>query len=413
MVALADNRVVAAVVAAARTLARAIRLSRWWFNAIWLVFLANSAGEVADKPWSPVLRGLLIAGIAVFAVCYIWCTALWNDAEEHPVLRYAVPLVMYLLAAPISMTGPHSGGYVYIYVAAGAALALPPRWIGWAFAAVGVSLVATGLYSGASLGDVVLALVITLFVGLMVMVFRGRERARAELREARETLARLAVNEERLRLARDLHDLLGHSLSLITLKSELAGRFLPANPEAAAREVADIEQVSRQALVDVREAVSGYRRPTLDVELARADQALTTARVEFLNEVPEGRRAGWLAPAREAALAWALREAVTNVVRHSQARRCWVRLVQRDAELMLEVADDGHGAAASNGEDAGAPVPYGNGLSGLYERLALESGRLETAADGTGFMLRAFVPVGQGEETGGRTEVRAVDPASG
>ncbi len=154
-------------------------------------------------------------------------------------------------------------------------------------------------------------------------------RTTIELREARATVAQLAANEERLRLARDLHDLLGHSLSLITLKSELAGRMLPAHPEKAAQQVADIEQVSRQALVDVREAVSGYRRPRLAGELAGAQVALTAAGITAalppdLDPVPADTD-----EEAESALAWALREAVTNVVRHSGARRCTVEVLGR------------------------------------------------------------------------------------
>ena len=122
-------------------------------------------------------------------------------------------------------------------------------------------------------------LVVVLLVGFAMTGVRQLVRTTVELRKARATVAQLAANEERLRLARDLHDLLGHSLSLITLKSELAGRMLPDHPDKAAQQVADIEQVSRQALVDVREAVTGYRRPRLAGELAGAQVALTAAGV--------------------------------------------------------------------------------------------------------------------------------------
>ncbi len=387
MAELTRERLASAVVVRAQALARRSRLNRWWFQSFWLFYLLQPAGEVLHQPWPLVGRVALLAGLGVFCVCYLWCCSLWTDREDAPVLRYVAPAAMLVIAVPVAYVAGKSGLYVYVYVGSAAMFALPMTWVRNVIGVMlGVVLV-TGLAGAAAWSDIILAMVLTLFISLMVMLARGRAEATEKLREAQETLARLAVNEERLRFARDLHDLLGHSLSLITLKSELAGRFLPANPEAAAREVADIERVSRQALVDVREAVSGYRRPTLEVELARADHALATARIELIDETPPGPSPGRLPPAREAALAWALREAVVNVVRHSQARRCWVRLAQREAEMVLEVADDGRGAGGGDG------VPYGNGLSGLYERLTLEGGRLETEAAGQGFVLRAWVPI--------------------
>jgi two-component system sensor histidine kinase DesK len=214
-----------------------------------------------------------------------------------------------------------------------------------------------------------------------------------ELREARATVAHLAAAEERLRLARDLHDLLGHSLSLITLKSELAGRFMDQDRQEAARaQVADIENVARQSLIDVREAVGGYRRPTLAVELAAAKTALAAAQVtlEADPSVAEGRPG--LGGEEAGALAWALREAVTNVVRHGEgATVCTVSMDETwDGEgaryAVLEVSDNGRGPGKSG---------PGNGLSGLEERLALVDGRLETGVGrrGKGFLLRALVPL--------------------
>jgi two-component system sensor histidine kinase DesK len=162
--------------------------------------------------------------------------------------------------------------------------------------------------------------------------------------------------------------------------------LLPGQPEAAAQQVADIEQVSRQALVDVREAVSGYRRPTLPGEIAGARTALTAAGVlaDLPADPPEE-----LPEEAESALAWSLREAVTNVVRHSGARRCTVTLqtLQTLAGPVAEltVTDDGGGGAA----------PPGNGLTGLTERLEAVGGSLLAGPAGrTGFRLVARVPVG-------------------
>jgi two-component system, NarL family, sensor histidine kinase DesK len=186
-----------------------------------------------------------------------------------------------------------------------------------------------------------------------------------------------------LRFARDLHDLLGHSLSLITLKSELAGRLLPAAPEKAAMEVHDIEGVARQAMREVREAVAGYRQPTLVEELAGAGEMLEAAGISCRIE----NEAGVLPNAVDAVLAWAVREGATNVIRHSRARHCQILVAREDEEIYAEISDDGEGSQKGNGGASG------NGLSGLAERAATFAGRVETGSpsDG-GFRLHVSLP---------------------
>jgi two-component system, NarL family, sensor histidine kinase DesK len=204
-----------------------------------------------------------------------------------------------------------------------------------------------------------------------------------ELRSAREELARMAVNEERLRFARDLHDLLGHSLSLITLKSELAGRLLPEEPEKAETEVHDIEEVARQALGEVREAVAGYRSPTLDEELAGAAEMLGAAGIDFELE----NEAGLLPREIDGVLAWAVREGTTNVIRHSQARNCHILLAREDGMVYATITDDGRGET-----DQGTS---GSGLPGLAERVATFSdGEFDAGPlpEG-GFRLRVELPL--------------------
>ena len=202
-----------------------------------------------------------------------------------------------------------------------------------------------------------------------------------ELVAAREELANLAVVNERLRIARDLHDLLGHSLTVIRAKSELASRVGIDDPERAAKEMAEVESVARQALVDVREAVTHYRRPTLAGERANARMALAAAGIvaDFNDDEVA------LSPEVDETLAWVLREAVTNVVRHSGAMRCHVKTAYDGDDVRLEVVDEGTGAATA-GVD-------GSGIAGLRERIAAVGGTLE-AGELThgGFSVVARVP---------------------
>ncbi|WP_406449586.1 sensor histidine kinase [Streptomyces sp. NBC_00876] len=208
-----------------------------------------------------------------------------------------------------------------------------------------------------------------------------------ELRATRQELARTAVEKERLRFSRDLHDLLGHTLSVIVVKSEAARRLAPGDMGAALLQVADIESVGRQALTEIREAVTGYREGSLATELDRARSALTAARIE-----PSVRRSGPpLAPQTEALLGWVVREAVTNVLRHSTATACAFVVDGTPERVRLTVTDDGRGDAP-----AAAPTPGigGTGLKGLTERLATAGGSLTAGPKpGGGFMVTAELPV--------------------
>ncbi len=215
---------------------------------------------------------------------------------------------------------------------------------------------------------------------LMVLVGLGNHHwavshcAQQKLRLANDEIEHLAKVAERERIARDLHDVLGHTLSLITLKSELARKLVDRDPERAKQEMQDVENASRAALADVREAIRGYRSEGIFAELARARAALETAGVSVecdADSVP-------LSPAQESVLALALREAVTNVVRHAQAQRCNVSLKRNQALCTLEVADDGRGADG----------PEGNGLRGMRERLEALGGSLRLlSSNGTRLII--------------------------
>jgi len=199
-------------------------------------------------------------------------------------------------------------------------------------------------------------------VGGSNIYFAQRNRALAKLRIANEEIEHLATVAERERIARDLHDVLGHTLSVIILKSELAGKLMDRDPQRAGNEIREVEQISRKALSEVRDAIRGYRSQGLPAELAKAKATLETAGVSVKCEAAKLA----LPAVHESVLSMAVREAVTNVVRHAQARNCSMRLVQRNGSCHLEIEDDGRGGDHSEG----------NGLRGMRERVEMLGGTL-------------------------------------
>jgi two-component system sensor histidine kinase DesK len=205
-----------------------------------------------------------------------------------------------------------------------------------------------------------------------------RYRHQITLWRAREDLDEMAKIAERERIARDLHDVLGHTLSVIALKSELASKLADRDPGRAIDEIRDVEQIARQALTDVRRAIEGYQQRGLSGELQNAARALNAAGIRLETQVA----AVDLPPRLETTLALAVREAVTNVIRHARATRCTVRVQAGNAEVMLMVADDGRGGA----------VAEGNGLAGMRSRVAELGGTLQV--DGSsGVRLTVRLPV--------------------
>jgi len=230
----------------------------------------------------------------------------------------------------------------------------------------------------------------TLIIGLVTIFETEEAKANRRLDLAHEEIERLAKIAERERIARDLHDLLGHTLSVITLKSDLAVRLVGHDDARAGREMEEVARVSRQALKEVREAVRGYRLRSLQGELEAARDMCVAAGLAFDYLVKPPLLLGSLPPAQETVLALALREAVTNVTRHAAATHCTVRLLSSTAsngcaEVSLEVEDDGRGKDA----------PDGAGLSGMRERVALLGGRLSIAgrSPGTRLVLRLQTPL--------------------
>ncbi|MFJ6390477.1 sensor histidine kinase [Streptomyces sp. NPDC091972] len=362
------------------------------WTGIWLVYLSAPVSDLLHGGHgvaAVVLGWLGLAGFVAWYLALLFRTGRRN-AQEFVLASLAV---LSAESALLVLTLGREWLVLFVYVSIASGAALPLRLARWTVPVASALMACLALVVTDGTEYIGALLIPALLGGFAMTGVRELVRTTIELREARARVAQLAANEERLRLARDLHDLLGHSLSLITLKSELAGRMLPAHPDKAAQQVADIEQVSRQALVDVREAVSGYRRPRLAAELAGAQVALASAGVSAtlpaepdLTGVPEE---------SESALAWALREAVTNVVRHSGARGCTVELLHRQTldgpRLELTVEDDGSGGSGDG---------PGNGLTGLTERLEKAGGTLEAAGTRRGFRLVARVPAGGAGDIG-------------
>ena len=216
-------------------------------------------------------------------------------------------------------------------------------------------------------------------IGVGNTFFAERNRMNRKLRKANEEIENLAKVAERERIARDLHDVLGHTLSVITLKSELAGKLLDRDPQRAGKEIREVEQISRQALSDVRDAIRGYRSLGLVAELAQAKSTLETAGLTVQCDAATTVK---LPPVEESVLSLAVREAVTNVVRHAQARACRMRLEQQNGSCRLEIHDDGCGT--SNGE--------GNGLRGMRERVEMLGGTLDRSTE-AGTTLTITLPL--------------------
>jgi two-component system, NarL family, sensor histidine kinase DesK len=235
------------------------------------------------------------------------------------------------------------------------------------FAILCVALVTEGILLHITPWAWAMGALFTFIVGGTNLFMAQKVRANSKLQLAHEEIEQLAKVAERERIARDLHDVLGHTLSVIVLKSELAGRLMSGEPERASKEIADVEQIARKALSEVREAIRGYRAEGLAAEIKRAHSTLNAAGVTLIcDEKPPA-----LNPAEETVMSLVLREAVTNVVRHAQASQCVMRFVTQHGKTALVVEDDGRGGVRAEG----------NGLRGMRERIESLGGRF--AIDGT------------------------------
>lgn len=371
-----------------------IHVPRLWttFAAAWLLVLAITTGQLLHLPIESWRLVATLADLATLAGLYLWLTLRASpvgpedDVELEPAgtsvaRRGALLTGMTLLVAPPILLVPSAGmWWLVTYVIVGAGLALPPRT---AAIAIGALLVLAMACAWLVVHQLELRLFILLAIGGAAMAVRQLVLTVEQLRIARDELTSRAVDEERLRIARDLHDLLGHSLSLVALKSELAGRLLVDDPAAAAREIHDIERAARDALAEVRHAVTGFRQPTLRGELAAARELLASSgiRASIVDHV------GPLPPSADSLCAWTIREAVTNVIRHSRARTCVIRTSRDDGVVRVSITDDGRGQR----------VPArleGTGLAGLQERASTYAATIVSAPIVSGgYQLLLEIPV--------------------
>lgn len=337
------------------------------------------------EPWRFVvgtMAALLVAGLQGRLM---WQSARREITRGSRVVLGVIALVCFLL--------PPLLGAVWlsamVAVSGMIAVTLPERWS--APLVGGAALLGSGIavLTGASGPQAVLLALSFPVAGLSAYTTVWLSLAVKELRDARAELARRAVGEERMRFARDLHDVLGHSLQAVALRAELAERLLDRDPGRVAKELAEIQKMARGAVQEVRDVVRGYRVTSLRTELDGATAVLRAAGIacetpSLPDELPRH---------VHETLGWVAREAVTNVLRHSGATRCRMTLRADGADARLEIVNDG--ARRSEG--------VGSGLAGLRERLAAVGGRLQSGliADGT-FQVLATVPlaVGAGQKEG-------------
>ncbi|MBY4129914.1 sensor histidine kinase [Rhodococcus fascians] len=352
----------------------------WMFGSIWLIYLIYPLNEILPLESVPA-RAFGIVVIVGF--CVVFTTTFWRFRNGHrrgsplPTSQAWIALgAMVALTVAMSALVGTTGFGATVYIAVLAMMTLPVRQA-WALVAVMVVTVEAmpRLLDGWE-PDNFFAFQLLISAAAawgITQVFQRNH----ELAVARQQLADLAIVAERERMSRDVHDILGHSLTVITVKSELAGRLLDIDPARAAVEIAELETLARQALADVRSTVGGMRQIDIGTELASARTALTAAGIDA--DLPGD---GDVVPLRHRELfGWVMREAVTNVVRHSGARHCRVALTPSS----ISIVDDGVGPAE---EDHG-----GNGLRGLGERVSAAGGSLAIARVSTGgFKVEVSAP---------------------
>lgn len=333
-----------------------------------------------------------LASLPVFLVLYAFAYA----GPRKNVAWFAVAITA--LGGVLTPFNPYAETYL-IYACAVAAFCSTPRRSFQVMAFVLVLYSVEWLALQFPVMYLVNAFIIGLIVGIMTLYQRSERDREAELRLSHDEVRRLAATAERERIGRDLHDLLGHTLSLVAVKSELARRLLERDPVAARREIAEVERVAREALSQVRSAVTGIRAAGLAAELASARLLLESAGVVFEYANCDG----MLPEGIECTLAMVLREAVTNIQRHARATRAEVSVEHERDRAILRVHDNGRGGIGV----------HGNGLTGMRERIETMGGKLEIRSEhGRGTELTITLPLPTTEAASLPKPARGVAPAT-
>jgi two-component system sensor histidine kinase DesK len=350
------------------------------YQLFWLgICVFFPLASLVSKPDTPLRLAVGCTALLLFAISYGWI--MWphpasRGAQTRARVSLSVPLLIVLgiMLTILSLLDGPAWLWAFLGVSAIAGVVLPMRTAApvvvllTAFPLL-ITLFTHGGWVGIDWWWLIALMLLVRGLGLDMIGVTRLSGALRELYMARRTLAHLKVEEERLRLARDLHDLLGQTLSVITLKSELARSLITEDPARCAQELAEIEQVGRMTLREVRKTVAGYRQPRLSSELDGARQLLEAAGIESsIERVPAE-----LPQPLDATLAWTVREGVTNVIRHSRARNCLLRFTQEQGGIGLELLNDRAVEAEAGTSDRGP----GSGLLGLQERVSGLGGTME------------------------------------
>jgi two-component system, NarL family, sensor histidine kinase DesK len=342
-----------------------------WETYAWLIcslpFLITSVAA-SIPAW---MKAVLVGEYAAFLVLYFA-----GYFTRGPRILWIIA-GLDALAVAGSAWNPSAASF-FIFAAAFVAHGFPAPSAWWVLAAQVLVSGAASFALHAEWWFYAASMVISTLIGALTIQGAAKEAGDARLRLAQEEVERLAKLAERERIARDMHDLLGHTLSVVVLKSELAQKLMPRDPAKAMQEMAEVERISRQGLAEVREAITGYRSTGLAAEIEHVRATLAAAGIDTTIEA----RQIALAPAQESALTLALREAATNVIRHAQATRCHIRFYAQDGSALMEVQDDGRGSTA----------PFGNGLNGMRERIQALGGMLQRESD-SGTRLLISIPL--------------------
>lgn len=346
-----------------------------WTPYVWLIYLGFFFVQpvVVRADW----KQWLVTGLAACLFLVLYFASYWFHGRRRLAIAGAIALL------GLGFAPWNEGAAVFIiYASTGIAYTGTAGFAAKVLAGLLAIVAAEALLFHLSIWFWVYCIGLSVSIGSVSIYFAQRNEANRRLRLAHDEIEHLARVAERERIARDLHDVLGHTLSVVILKSELAAKLIGHDPARAENEIRDVERISREALAEVRKAIGGYRAGRLEEEMARAASTLRTAGV-----TPECETAPVpLSPTQETVLALAVREAVTNVVRHAGAAHCRMKIEGVNGSCRLEIQDDGRGGIQVEG----------NGVRGMRERVEALGGTLQRET-GDGTRLTIVLPLAAGE----------------